>query len=144
MAQLVKNLPAVRETWVGKIPWRRAWQSTLVFLPGESLWTEEPGRLQSMGLQSPTRLIEQLSIMPFYVLILISLSVLYSVSLVQATQTAAPPPPPPPPPPPRALQTSGRYLGWYTGSMLLSLLPKAAQPHPARFRADPGPLFPRV
>ena len=22
--------------WVGKIPWRRAWQSTSVFLPGES------------------------------------------------------------------------------------------------------------
>ena len=22
--------------WVGKIPWRRAWQLTLVFLPGES------------------------------------------------------------------------------------------------------------
>ena len=24
------------EPWVGKIPWRRAWQSTPVFLPGES------------------------------------------------------------------------------------------------------------
>ena len=24
------------ETWVGKIPWRRKWQPTLVFLPGES------------------------------------------------------------------------------------------------------------
>ena len=22
--------------WVGKIPWRRAWQPTLVFLPGDS------------------------------------------------------------------------------------------------------------
>ena len=30
---------------VGKIPWRRAWQSTPVFLPGESQWTEEPGGL---------------------------------------------------------------------------------------------------
>ena len=37
--------------WVGKIPWRRAWQPTPVFLPGESPWTEEPGRLQSMGPQ---------------------------------------------------------------------------------------------
>ena len=27
---------------VGKIPWRRAWQPTLVFFPGESPWTEEP------------------------------------------------------------------------------------------------------
>ena len=30
---------------VGKIPWRRAWQPTPVFLPGESPWTEEPVRL---------------------------------------------------------------------------------------------------
>ena len=37
--------------WVGKIPWRRAWQLTSVFLPGESPWTEEPGGLQSMGQQ---------------------------------------------------------------------------------------------
>ena len=39
------------DPWVGKIPWRRSWQLTPVFLPGESPWTEEPGRLQSMGLQ---------------------------------------------------------------------------------------------
>ena len=37
--------------WIGKIPWRRAWQSTPAFLPGESPWTEEPGRLWSMGSQ---------------------------------------------------------------------------------------------
>ena len=37
--------------WVGKIPWRRAWQPTPVLLPGESPWTEKPGGLQSMGLQ---------------------------------------------------------------------------------------------
>ena len=24
------------DLWVGKIPWRRAWQTTPVFLPGES------------------------------------------------------------------------------------------------------------
>ena len=28
-----------------KIPWRRARQPTLVFLPGDSPWTEEPGGL---------------------------------------------------------------------------------------------------
>ena len=28
--------------WVWKIPWRRKWQPTPVYLPGES-WTEEPG-----------------------------------------------------------------------------------------------------
>ena len=37
--------------WVGNIPWRRKWQPTPVFLPGESPWTEEPGGLQSMGPQ---------------------------------------------------------------------------------------------
>ena len=36
---------------VGKILWRRAWQPTQVFFPGESPWTEDPGGLQSMGLQ---------------------------------------------------------------------------------------------
>ena len=44
MALVVKNLPAnaedVRDTGPipgsGKIPWKRAWQSALVFLPGES------------------------------------------------------------------------------------------------------------
>ena len=33
------------------LPWRRKWQPTPVFLPGESPWTKEPGGLQSMGLQ---------------------------------------------------------------------------------------------
>ena len=36
---------------VGKIPWRRAWEPTPVFFPGESPWTEEPGRLLSAGSQ---------------------------------------------------------------------------------------------
>ena len=39
----------VFDPWVGKISWRRAWQPSLVFLPEESPWTEEPGGLQSMG-----------------------------------------------------------------------------------------------
>ena len=50
VARSVKNPPAIQETWVGKIPWSRAWQPTPVFLPGESSWTEEPGGLQSQGL----------------------------------------------------------------------------------------------
>ena len=33
------------DPWVGKIPWRKAWQPIPVFLPGESPWTEEPGGL---------------------------------------------------------------------------------------------------
>ena len=39
------------DPWVGKIPWRSAWQPTPVWLPGESPWTEEPGVLQSIGPQ---------------------------------------------------------------------------------------------
>ena len=40
VAQMVKNVPAMQETrvgfsWVGKIPWRRKWQPTPVFFPGE-------------------------------------------------------------------------------------------------------------
>ena len=41
---MVKNVPSNAgemrhgfDPCVGKIPWRRAWQPTLVFLPGESL-----------------------------------------------------------------------------------------------------------
>ena len=56
VTQTVKNLPEMWkkpgfDPWVGKIPWRRAWQLTPVFLPGESPWMEEPGGLQSVGLQ---------------------------------------------------------------------------------------------
>ena len=39
VAQMVKNLPAMQETWVQslvrKIPWRREWQPTSVFLSGK-------------------------------------------------------------------------------------------------------------
>ena len=39
---MVKNLPAMQETWVqfwfGKILWRRVWQPTPVFLHRESPW----------------------------------------------------------------------------------------------------------
>ena len=39
VAQMVKNLPAMQESrfdlWVRKIPWRRKWQPTPGFLPGE-------------------------------------------------------------------------------------------------------------
>ena len=52
-AQPVKNPPAMWETWVQsqdwEDPWRRAWQPTPVFLPGESSWTEESDELQPMG-----------------------------------------------------------------------------------------------
>ena len=55
VAQTVKNpLQCGRpgfDPWIGKIPWRRAWQPIPVFFPRESPWTEEPGGLQPMGSQ---------------------------------------------------------------------------------------------
>ena len=40
VAQMIKNLPTMQETqvdpWDRKIPWRRAWQPTPVFLPEKS------------------------------------------------------------------------------------------------------------
>ena len=53
----VKNLPPKQEMWirVRKIPWGRKWQPTPVFLPGESPWTEEPGRLQLRGHKESDR-----------------------------------------------------------------------------------------
>ena len=40
VTQMIKNPPAMQETWVqsrvGKIPWRRKWQPTPIFLPRES------------------------------------------------------------------------------------------------------------
>ena len=56
---MVKYLPARREIWVQPLDWEDPLeegmatqrQPTLVFLPGESPWTEKPGRLQSIRLQ---------------------------------------------------------------------------------------------
>ena len=55
MAQTEKNPPEMQETWVEslgwKIPWKKAWQPTPVFFPGESTWTEELRGLKSMESQ---------------------------------------------------------------------------------------------
>ena len=46
VAQMVKNCQQCgRPGLVGKIPWRRAWQPSPIFLPGECPWTEELGGL---------------------------------------------------------------------------------------------------
>ena len=39
------------DPWVRKIPWRKAWQSTPIFLYGESHEQKSLAGLQSMGLQ---------------------------------------------------------------------------------------------
>ena len=56
MAQVVKDLPAIRETWVRSQGWEDPLEGghgnpLLVSLPGESPWAEVPGELQSMELQ---------------------------------------------------------------------------------------------
>ena len=48
IAQLVKNPPAMWETWIGKIPWRRDRLPTLVFWPREFYGLYSPwGRKES-------------------------------------------------------------------------------------------------
>ena len=55
MAQLVKNLPAMRETWVQSLGWEDALEKGKAIhssiLAWRIPWTEEPGGLQSMGSQ---------------------------------------------------------------------------------------------
>ena len=52
---MVKNLPAMRETWVQSLGWKDSLEKDMAthssILAGRIPWTEEPGRLQSMGSQ---------------------------------------------------------------------------------------------
>ena len=53
MAQTVKNLPAVRATWICSLGWEDPLEKEMAthssLLAWEIPWTEEPGRLQSMS-----------------------------------------------------------------------------------------------
>ena len=55
VAQTVKNLPATRETWVQSLgqedPMEKGMATHSNVLAWRTLWTDEPGRLQSMGSQ---------------------------------------------------------------------------------------------
>ena len=55
VAQMVKIPPAIRETWVRSLGWEDSLEAGMgthsSILTEESPWTEEPGGLQSMGLQ---------------------------------------------------------------------------------------------
>ena len=57
---MVKNLPAVRETWVPSLGWEHPLENGMVTLSSilawRIPWLEEPGGLQSMGSQSQTQL----------------------------------------------------------------------------------------
>ena len=65
MAQMVKNLPAIKEirvqSLVTKIPWRREWLSTPVFLPGESLGQRNVGGYSPGGCKE-SDMTEQLTL----------------------------------------------------------------------------------
>ena len=56
VAQTVKNLPAMQETWVQSLdqedPLEKEMATHSSILAWEISWTEEPGRLQSMGSQT--------------------------------------------------------------------------------------------
>ena len=60
VAQLIKNLPAKRETWVQSLGWEDPLEKGIAtdssILAWKFPWTEEPGRLQSMGSQVGTQL----------------------------------------------------------------------------------------
>ena len=55
MAQIVKNLPAMRETWIQSLgqedPLEKEIATHSSILAWEIPWTEESGGLQSMGSQ---------------------------------------------------------------------------------------------
>ena len=55
VAQLVKNLPAVQETWVRFLGWEDPLEKEIAthssILAWRIPWIEKPDRLQSMGLQ---------------------------------------------------------------------------------------------
>ena len=66
---------------LGRHPWRRAWQSTPVFLPGEPPYTEEPGGLQSMRSQRDTT--EQLSTAHIHMFMYVYLCIYVKLVFVQ-------------------------------------------------------------
>ena len=51
VAQTVKHLPAMRETWVQSLgqedPWRRKWQPTPVLMDGKAWWATVHGVAKS-------------------------------------------------------------------------------------------------
>ena len=60
VSQMVTNLPAMQDTQVQSLGWEDPLEEEMAthssILDWEVLWTEEPGGLQSLGLQSQTQL----------------------------------------------------------------------------------------
>ena len=62
LTQMVKCLPTMQETWVGSLGWEDPLEKEMAIHSSSIAWkiprTEDPGRLQSLGSQSRTRLID--------------------------------------------------------------------------------------
>ena len=58
VSQMVKNLPAMQETWVQSLGWEDPLEKRMATHSSILAWripqAQEPGRLQSMGSQSDT------------------------------------------------------------------------------------------
>ena len=63
---MVKNPPAMQETWVGKIPWRREWLPTPVFWPVEFHGLYSPWGHKELDTT------EQLSLFHFHTCLMVS------------------------------------------------------------------------
>ena len=61
---MLKNLPTVQETWAQSLSWEDPLDTAMAthsnILAWRIPWAEEPGRLQFVWLQSPTRLSKSL------------------------------------------------------------------------------------
>jgi len=55
VVQMIQNPPAMQETWVQSLGWEDSLEKEMAshssIIAWRIPWTEEPGRIQSMGLQ---------------------------------------------------------------------------------------------
>ena len=70
MAQLVKNMPVMQETWVRSLGWEVTLEKEMAthssILAWEIPWTEGPCGLQSMGVAKESDMTEQLNKNKYY------------------------------------------------------------------------------
>ena len=75
MAQMIKNLPAIWETWVQTLDWEGPLEKGTAthssILAWRIPWTEEPGGLQSMGSPAELDTTEQLMLSLFLTVLLL-------------------------------------------------------------------------
>ena len=77
VAQAIKNLLAAQETWVRSLGWEDPLEKGITtnssILAWRIPWTEEPGGLQSMGLQESDRVYGKSLYVPFSVAVNVKL-----------------------------------------------------------------------